>query len=73
MTTLSATHAAPARPSLPRRAPSGAWKRVLPLAANRPNVDEGGKQNRLTGEALAARGTTREAEVRRIFGPRMGL
>ncbi|HMO70242.1 MAG TPA: hypothetical protein PKC84_01100, partial [Paracoccaceae bacterium] len=65
--------AAPARPSLPRRALSGLWNGIVRLAEYGPMMDEVRKLNRLSDEALAARGTTREAEVRRIFGPRMGL
>lgn len=72
MATLS-TNTPVARPSLALRALSGIWAFLITLAESGSMMDEVRRLNATSDEALAARGLTREGEVRRIFGPRMGL
>lgn len=72
MATLTATAPA-ARPNALRRAASALWAGLLRLSDHGPLMDEVHRLNCTTDHDLAARGTTREAEIRRIFGPRIGL
>jgi hypothetical protein len=71
MSALGTTTAA--RPSRLARALGGVWAFLITLAESGAMMDEVRKLNATSDHDLAARGLSREGEVRRIFGPRMGL
>lgn len=72
MATL-ATNAITTRPNTLRRAVSAFWTGLMRLSEYGPMMDEVHRLNSTSDRDLAARGTSREAEIRRIFGPRMGF
>ncbi|MFN4158279.1 MAG: hypothetical protein ACK4GO_07750 [Gemmobacter sp.] len=72
MTTITTNHAA-ARPGFLSRLGAGLWAVLMSLAEHGPMMGEVRRLNALSDADLAARGLTREGEVRRIFGARMGL
>jgi hypothetical protein len=49
------------------------WNFMILMAESHPKMEEVRKLNAKTDEDLAARGTSREAEVRRIFSDRLYL
>ncbi|QYK40144.1 MAG: DUF1127 domain-containing protein [Paracoccaceae bacterium] len=71
--TVLTTNTTAARPGLLSRAVSGFWNFLVLLAESGPMMEQVRRLNATTDEDLAARGLTREGEVRRIFGARMGL
>jgi hypothetical protein len=46
------------------------WTRLIALAEARPEVQALDRLNKISDEALAARGLTRMGEIRRILGAR---
>lgn len=73
MATLTTSTTLSDRPGALRRAVSALWTGMLRLSEYGPMMDEVHRLNSTSDRDLAARGTTREDEIRRIFGPRMGF
>ncbi len=72
-TTIYNSTMAGARPGLLSRILSGAGHFILSMAEAGPRMAEVRRLNATSDADLAARGTTRLAEVHRIFGPRIHL
>ncbi|MFN3972628.1 MAG: DUF1127 domain-containing protein [Gemmobacter sp.] len=71
--TTTTTNIAAARAGLLSRIGAGLWSVLMSLAEHGPMMAEVRRLNALSDADLAARGLTREGEVRRIFGTRLGL
>lgn len=76
MTTITNTTANLARPTIGARLAAFGnvlMSQLMKLAEYGPMMAEVRRLNDTSDAELSARGLTREGEVRRIFGPRMGL